>query len=255
MLRSAVRRAALAAPAAALGWSSASAEPSKPTRTTRVLVTGFHDWRELDGNVWRCRDNPSCRLLLGAPCPLPPVKRAGPLVAALAGANFHVTFHTLPVIWGAASAIDYSDYDVIVHCGLGVYDNRETILLECGAWNERKGTDAVGRQLAGQSLEAGAPQRINTPRMLANTTAVVASAIGHTLAGGHHLRLAEARPENTYLCNETHHRALKALDGGPRAAYFVHLPYAAEDDPEHRRLAASVGELLRRLVEVSMANS
>ena len=27
------------------------------------------------------------------------------------------------------------------------------------------------------------------------------------------VRLAEARPENTYLCNETHHRALKALDG------------------------------------------
>ena len=49
--------------------------------------------------------------------------------------------------------------------------------------------------------------------------------------------LAEARPENTYLCNETHHRALKALDGGPRAAYFVHLPYAAEDDADHRRLS------------------
>ena len=63
------------------------------------------------------------------------------------------------------------------------------------------------------------------------------------------------RAPNTYLCNETHHRALKALDGGPRAAYFVHLPYAAEDDADHRRLAASVAELLRRLVEVSMADS
>ena len=152
--------------------------------------------------------------------------------------------------------MDYSDYDVVVHCGLGVYDNRETILLECGAWNERKGTDAVGRQRGGPVAGAPpAPTRIGTPKMLANTTAVVASAIGHTLAGGHTLRLAEARPENTYLCNETHHRALKALDGGPRAAYFVHLPYAAEDDPEHRRLAASVAELLRRLVEVSMADS
>ena len=45
------------------------------SRPLRVLVTGFHDWRELEGNYWRCRDNPSCRLIYGNPCNWPPVRR------------------------------------------------------------------------------------------------------------------------------------------------------------------------------------
>ena len=50
-----------------------------------MLVTGFNDWRGLNAapgsppNLWRCRDNPSCRLLVGAPCDLPPLHRDGPL--------------------------------------------------------------------------------------------------------------------------------------------------------------------------------
>ena len=47
-------------------------------RRPRVLVTGFHDWRELESNVWRCRDNPSCRVLYGAPSASPPIEKAGP---------------------------------------------------------------------------------------------------------------------------------------------------------------------------------
>ena len=43
-----------------------------------MLVTGFHDWRELESNVWRCRDNPSCRVLYGAPSASPPIEKAGP---------------------------------------------------------------------------------------------------------------------------------------------------------------------------------
>ena len=31
--------------------------------------------------------------------------------------------------------------------GLGVYDSTETILLERGAWNERRGNDALGQAL------------------------------------------------------------------------------------------------------------
>ena len=32
-----------------------SASPRSPsTRRPRVLVTGFHDWRELESNLWRC---------------------------------------------------------------------------------------------------------------------------------------------------------------------------------------------------------
>ena len=53
-------------------------------RPLRILITGFHDWRELEGNVWRCRDNPSCSLIYGAACPTPPIERRGPLVTALA---------------------------------------------------------------------------------------------------------------------------------------------------------------------------
>lgn len=64
----------------------AQAECSGPERRRiKVLVTGFNDWRGLNAapgsppNLWRCRDNPSCRLLVGAPCDLPPLHRDGPL--------------------------------------------------------------------------------------------------------------------------------------------------------------------------------
>ena len=51
---------------------------AQSSRRPRVLVTGFHDWRELESNVWRCRDNPSCRVLYGAPSASPPIEKAGP---------------------------------------------------------------------------------------------------------------------------------------------------------------------------------
>ena len=60
----------------------ANTQASQPARPVRVLVTGFHDWRELGDvspNLWRCRDNPSCRLLLGPTSSAPPVKRDGEL--------------------------------------------------------------------------------------------------------------------------------------------------------------------------------
>ena len=42
--------------------------------------------------------------------------------------------------------------------GLGVYDSTDTILLESGAWNERRGSDALGQAAPGNTLDAGAPQ-------------------------------------------------------------------------------------------------
>eukprot|EP00240_Pyramimonas_obovata_P014960 CAMPEP_0118944350 /NCGR_PEP_ID=MMETSP1169-20130426/40122_1 /TAXON_ID=36882 /ORGANISM="Pyramimonas obovata, Strain CCMP722" /LENGTH=193 /DNA_ID=CAMNT_0006889813 /DNA_START=166 /DNA_END=744 /DNA_ORIENTATION=- len=118
----------------------------------RVLVTGFHDWRELEGNCWRCRDNPSCRLIYGPPCDFPPIQRTGPLVKAVerrrplsnAGPDVEVTYQTLPTLWNTAAGLDLTHYNLVIHMGLGVYDNKHTLLLECGATNARRGTDAAG---------------------------------------------------------------------------------------------------------------
>ena len=49
---------------------------------------------------------------------------------------------------------------------------------------------------------------------------------------------APARAANTYICNETHWSALRACEqpGRLKAAYFIHVPYAHEDDPTHEPL-------------------
>eukprot|EP00971_Amphidinium_carterae_P010435 206014-Amphidinium_carterae.1 len=67
----------------------------------RVLVTGFADWHGTqdqsqvliwesarvtlcrEDNVLRCRDNPSCRLLVGEACEKPSIDRAGSLAKFL----------------------------------------------------------------------------------------------------------------------------------------------------------------------------
>ena len=256
-----------------------SASPrSSSSRRPRVLVTGFHDWRELESNLWRCRDNPSCRVLYGAPSASPPIEKAGPLVRALraAGHEADFCFQSLPTIWGTAGACDLLSFDLVVHMGLGVYDNTDTILLERGAWNERRGNDALGQAAPGNTLDSGAPQVLSDGATAANVTALAGVA---RLAGGHAVRIAEARPANAYICNETHWRALKAVQragdrgggggggggggagaggdgsgdgvGGAispsgdgdevrlRAAYFVHLPYAAPGDEGYAQLGAS----------------
>ena len=76
---------------------------------------------------------------------------------------------------------------------------------------------------------------------------------GTALPGGFELKMANARPENTYLCNETHYRALKAVEaGGPRAAYFLHIPYAREGTKDdHVELAAAVATLLTAIVRLA----
>ena len=79
--------------------------PTAPRRP-RVLVTGFHDWRDLGTppNIWRTRNNPSGRLVLGDACEYPPAVRSGELARLLRQrTEFEVSFMTLPVIWGAAN--------------------------------------------------------------------------------------------------------------------------------------------------------
>jgi len=218
------------------------------SRPLRVLVTGFHDWRNLDGNIWRCRDNPSCRLIYGAACPTPPVQRRGPLVSALAALRLDASFDfvTLPTVWHTAAGLDLCAYDVVVHMGLGVYDAHDKLLLELGAYNERRGGDALGAT-AGHTIDSGGAQVLDPPHALARK---IADLDGQTF-GGFSIDVAPARPENSFICNETHHRALRAQSLGlptPRAVYFVHLPYPAKEDEAHTELGAGAAALIAALV-------
>jgi hypothetical protein len=68
-----------------------------------------------------------------------------------------------------------------------------------------------------------------------------------------------------YICNETHFRALKAVDysiehgGELRAAFFIHIPYAIgqqpmTDDPadeDFSSLALAVAGLISRLITMT----
>ena len=249
------RRAAVVA-GAGLSYACARCEEGDentgaPPARLRVLITGFHDWRDLDNNIWRCRDNPSCRIIYGSPCSSPPIVRAGPLVQALAATALpaDVSFQTLPVLWGTASGLDLGDFDVVVHMGLGVYDRTDLLLLEAGAYNRRAGADAL-KQTAGHTIDAG-DQVLDSPSMQERRASLVGPAESIRLDGGFELKLAPARPQNAYICNETHHRALKAQVAaapgrGPLAVYFLHLPYALADD--HTELAAAVSAVVCKIV-------
>ena len=79
------------------------------------------------------------------------------------------------MLWGTSGTCDLLSYDLVVHLGLGVYDSRDVLLLERGAYNERRGLDALGRS-AGHTLDAGAPQVLLEPRMAANVTALATPA-------------------------------------------------------------------------------
>ncbi|KAL1500602.1 hypothetical protein AB1Y20_013254 [Prymnesium parvum] len=255
-------------------WSAAVAwtYQRSPTFTDRspaprVLITGFHDWKELEGNVWRCRDNPSCRLLLGPPSPSPPIVREGPLVRRLAACcpDATIDYVTLPVTWGVASGLDLCAYDIIIHIGLGVYEGTATLLLEQGAYNERRGADAAAQPPPGHTIESGALQELR-PLAMQDKYALLKDT---ELPGGFVLEMAAARPQNTFLCNETHYRALQAVRGPslnaaggldsesrrqrPRSAYFLHIPYArrgVEDD--YNELAEAVAALIARIVHLEV---
>jgi hypothetical protein len=211
-----------------------------------VLVTGFHDWEDLGDppNVWRCRDNPSCRLLVGAESRERPTAFEGPLVERLerAAPGVEWTFSTLPVVWGAFRDVP-QEHDVVVNLGLGVYDRFDALQLERGAYNLRRGLDAAGSGAPGPIDPSAAAVREPPAAM----TARIDRLVGRRLAGFEVLG-AEARSSNSYLCNETHWNALAALDEDrPREAYFVHIPHAEGDD--YAPLAEAVATLVLALVE------
>ncbi|MGH1345336.1 MAG: hypothetical protein ACRBN8_27485 [Nannocystales bacterium] len=220
----------------------------------RVLVTGFNDWKDLGDppNLWRCRDNPSCRLLVGDPLVDAPAKFEGPLVPALhaaAGDRAIVwSFATLPVTWGVSTErTPYTEHDVVVHVGLGVYDRDDEVFVEAGAYNLRRGTDAAGKR-AEEAIFESQPQVMEAPPKVAAAVQAVDGLVFGTMTA----RTMPARPQNTYLCNETHSLALDAVrrsqaEGGPlEAAFFVHIPQpAGEDWPA---LAESVAGVVLALV-------
>lgn len=252
----------------------------------RALVTGFHDWRDLNGapstNLFRCRDNPSCRLLLGLPSSAPTLTRKGELAERLRRLpehSHHVewVFQTLPTVWGTASGLDLEEFDVVFHLGLGVYGKHDTILLEDGAYNSRNGPDAVGIE-GGASLEYGAPQVLENKRM----SAAVRQLDGEHVSEEFVVSTLPARPQNSYICNETHWRGLKALQcsesrqGRLKAVFFIHLPipkkYSGFGSDKSRKayvdscvdldghttdytpLAVGVAETIRRLMQEIIVN-
>ena len=256
------RRLVAASSAAAAAAASAFASSCDAKKKPRVLVTGFHDWRELEGNIWRCRDNPSCRLLLGAASEKPPVKRDGPLARALRESNTaDFSFQTLPTTWGTSSGIDLTSYDIVIHLGLGVYDNHTTILLENSAYNMRNATaDALRVAGSGGPIEEGERRIMKLESGQLTRYADLRrepSKLGNATDGGKAFTVMEApaRKENSYICNETHWRSLRAVstatDAKPVAAYFIHVPYADPNrEKGYEELAAAVATLVQRIVEL-----
>eukprot|EP01062_Namystynia_karyoxenos_P034298 TRINITY_DN25156_c0_g1_i1.p2 TRINITY_DN25156_c0_g1~~TRINITY_DN25156_c0_g1_i1.p2 ORF type:complete len:313 (+),score=91.02 TRINITY_DN25156_c0_g1_i1:79-939(+) len=237
---------------AAAAAHSAQGRAAEGRRRRRVLVTGFLDWKDLSGlEYWRCRDNPSCRLLVGEACPAPPPYRSGPLAQKLRRRHPEIEwcFGVLPTVWGTSAALDLLAFDAVVHLGLGVYHTHSEILVEDGAYNGRASAgDAIDRQ-SGTCMDFGAGAVL----MDAAQSQVVARLDGHHLGGGFVARRAVARPGNQYICNETHFRALRALKEARalrasgtapcsaarlEAAYFVHIPYPAPP-PEGRGQAGA----------------
>jgi hypothetical protein len=217
-------------------------------RSMRVLVTGFNDWHELGDppNVWRCRDNPSCRLLLGAEQHAAPKAHEGPLVVRLRrrAPDIEWEFATMPVTWDAFAAVP-DDVDLIVNLGLGVYDRFDALQLEAGAFNLRQGTDAAGQQRS-EAIAAQAPEVLAAPER-SPIPARLESLAGKTLAG-YEIVVAPARPDNSYLCNETHYHALQALHAGHgalREVYFLHIPHA--EDGDYEALAEGVAAVVLSL--------
>lgn len=201
----------------------------------RVLVTGFNDWRELGEppNVWRCRDNPSCRLILGAEHDSRPRTYEGPLAVRLRrrAPDIEWSFTTMPVTWDAFAQVP-EDVELIVNLGLGVYDRFDALQLEAGAFNLRQGVDAAGHE-RGDAIAAGAAQVLAPPER-SPISARLDELRGRTMAG-YEILVAPARAENSYLCNETHYHALSSLHAGKgalRETYFLHIPYAEGGDYE-----------------------
>lgn len=223
----------------------------------RVLVTGFFDWRGLGkpANLWRLRENPSGQLILGA-CDSPPLggARPGALAKLLRDRFQDVTFCVLPVLWGTARSLDLRQYNAVVHIGLGVYDATDYIVVEDGAYNLRKGADAVGCPGAGPFRPESKGQFFMDEAMSKRVRALAGCTV-QSMGQEFKIVVKGPRKSNTYICNETHWRALECVrearrvQGRLKAVFFVHIPYPKGGAGcDIRPLAGAVSAVVESLV-------
>eukprot|EP00466_Bigelowiella_natans_P015736 jgi/Bigna1/127353/aug1.4_g2061 len=229
------------------GGDDAKTSTDCPKRSLRVLVTGFCDWRFKNErmNIWRVRDNPSGRLLVGGSCESPPVSLEGVLPRILnkeCPADWEFSFQVLPVIWGASfGVVSLSSYDVAIHIGLGVYDKLDGMLLEDGAGmpsaaaatpdhliimdDALRKADAQGTKPPSDLIDKAKPagSHLRDEQMTKNV-----KSMNNAHFGSFTVKSIGARDDNAYLCNEVHYRALQALRHSReskksrlRAAYFL----------------------------------
>eukprot|EP01061_Rhynchopus_euleeides_P016801 TRINITY_DN28127_c0_g1_i1.p2 TRINITY_DN28127_c0_g1~~TRINITY_DN28127_c0_g1_i1.p2 ORF type:complete len:244 (+),score=79.93 TRINITY_DN28127_c0_g1_i1:105-836(+) len=217
----------------------------------RVLVTGFNDWSDVQGDVWRCVENPTGMMLIGwSGAASPPAASfyLGPLPAYLRQHRPDVEWHfvTLPVVWSTSATIDYPSYDVVINLGLDGTLPAKTLHLEDGAYNGRKGKDAVAStpptNVCESSMDPGA--------VLAReeVSRVIAKVSGAQLPSGFDCKSIKARSGNTFICNETNWRGLSS---GVSYSYFVHVP-PVDTETLLDQTAAAVGGAVIRLVDESV---
>ena len=230
-----------------LGLPGASA-PKK-----RVLVTGFNDWADVQGNIWKLEVNPTGMLIVGAGAPSPPAVTAytGPLPSFLRENAQDVEWHflTLPVVWTTSATIDYTQYDIVINMGLNPSSEMKAnnVMVENGAYNMRVGEDAVKfnppTDVNSTTLAKGAV--LARPEVSDIVTAVA----GMQLPGGFEICVMDARKGNTYICNETNWRGLEAgLAGEVTHNFFIHMPFPTTKG-DMAPLTRAVGSTILALVD------
>ena len=108
----------------------------------------------------------------------------------------------------------------------------------------------------GEMIEPGQPKHIKLDSSMLKKYADLRRQ-PPTLTKPYVVSEAPSRKENSFICNETHWRALNAVklsadhaDSRLKAAYFIHIPYADPKRGEdgYEELAAAVAALIARVV-------
>eukprot|EP01063_Lacrimia_lanifica_P023264 TRINITY_DN30746_c0_g1_i1.p2 TRINITY_DN30746_c0_g1~~TRINITY_DN30746_c0_g1_i1.p2 ORF type:complete len:264 (+),score=79.14 TRINITY_DN30746_c0_g1_i1:61-852(+) len=227
----------------------------------RVLVTGFHDFEAGaepgEATYYECKVNPTARMVVqknaGTANHSPPALTAynGDLPTYLRQAAPDVAwdFLTLPVVWGTSGSIKYDDYDVVINMGQNSGLAGNQVAMELGAENSRRGADVAGRLPPTDKNEDIMDTGIASPACDRICTALH----GTPLPNGFTAITAPERLANSFICNETHYRAVRAaLDGVIGHGYFIHVPDAPSDS-DVAVLAEAVGALLVAIVQKSAA--